>query len=152
MSNDRFAVVVSPITDWATGSLITTLVIFFLVIVTWAPMCAYFLARDVVDPLDEITKTVIQVTEIGKLDEVAAIAVTQNDEVGGLAARFNDLLDTLRDLSAAAGALAKGDLEIRLEGEGDVATAFRVMINSLGRIVRQIHATSALLAAAATDS
>ncbi|TMQ05410.1 MAG: methyl-accepting chemotaxis protein [Deltaproteobacteria bacterium] len=146
-----YAVVVAPISDWATSSMATMLVFFFIVIILWAPACAYFLARDVVEPLDDITKTIIQVTEIGKLDEVAAITVTQNDEIGILAARFNDLIDTLRDLSGAAGALAKGDLEIKLEGEGDVATAFRVMINSLGRIVRQIHETSVLLAAAATE-
>lgn len=150
-SNGLFAVVISPVTDGASSSLVVTLIVFFLVIIAWAPMCAYFLARDVVDPLDEITRTVIQVTEIGKLDEVSAIAVTQNDEVGTLATRFNDLLDTLRDLSAAARALAKGDLEARLEGEGDVATAFRAMINSLGQIVRQIHETAVLLAAAATE-
>jgi methyl-accepting chemotaxis protein len=150
-SNGLVAVVTSPITEWASSSLVMTLIFFFLVIVAWAPMCSYFLARDVADPLDDITRTVIQVTEVGKLDEIAAIPVIQNDEVGILASRFNDLLDTLRDLSAAAGALAKGDLEIRLEGEGDVATAFRQMIDSLGQIVRQIHETSVLLAAAATE-
>jgi methyl-accepting chemotaxis protein len=150
-SRGLYAVVIAPVTDWATGSLATTLIMFFLVIVAWAPMCAYFLARDVVDPLDDITRTIVQVTQIGKLDEVAAITVTQNDEVGILASRFNDLIDTMRDLSFAASALAKGDLEIKLEGEGDVATAFRVMINSLGRIVRQIHETSVLLAAAASE-
>jgi methyl-accepting chemotaxis protein len=131
--------------------MLLTLLVFFLVILVWAPMCAYFLARDVVEPLDDITRTVIQVTEIGKLGEVAAIAVTQDDEVGTLAARINDLVDMLRDLSGAASALAKGDLEIRLSGEGDVATAFRAMIGSLGRIVRQIHETAVLLAAAATE-
>ncbi|HEX7838476.1 MAG TPA: methyl-accepting chemotaxis protein [Kofleriaceae bacterium] len=150
-SNDLVALVVLSVNDWASTSLVVTLIIFFLVIVSWAPMSAYFLARDVVDPLDEITRTVIQVTEIGKLGEVAAIAVTQDDEVGTLSARFNDLIDMLRGLSIAASALAKGDLEIKLSGEGDVATAFRVMIGSLGKIVRQIHETSVLLAAAATE-
>src|SRR5262249_59676221 len=47
--------------------------------------------------------------------------------------------------------LAQGALQIRLQGEGDVATAFRSMIDSLGQIVRQIHETSVLLAAAATE-
>jgi len=150
-ANGLVAVVVSPIADWASSSLVVTLIMFFLVIIAWAPMCALFLARDVVDPLDDITRTVIQVTEIGKLDEVAAIAVIHNDETGQLAAKFNDLLETFRDLSSAAGALARGDLEIRLDGEGDVATSFRLMIGSLGRIVRQIHETSVLLAAAATE-
>ena len=145
------AVVVSPVNAWASSAMVVTLVMFFLVIVAWAPMCAYFLSIDVVRPLEDITRTVQQITEVGKLDEVAAIAVTQNDETGILATRFNDLLDTFRDLSSAAGALARGDLEIRLEGEGDVATAFRAMIESLGRIVRQIHETSILLAAAATE-
>lgn len=150
-SNGLTAVVIAPITEWASGSLIATLIFFFLVVVAWAPICSYFLARDVVDPLDDITRTVVQVAKVGRLDEIAAIPVVQNDEVGILATRFNDLLDTLRDLSAAAGALAKGDLQIRLEGEGDVATAFRQMIDSLGKIVRQIHETSVLLAAAATE-
>jgi methyl-accepting chemotaxis protein len=150
-ANDQFAVVVMPVRDWASSSMMLTLIAFFLVIIVWAPMCAYFLARDVVEPLEHITRTVIQVTEVGKLDEVAAIAVTQDDEVGTLAARFNDLVDMLRDLSGAARALAEGDLQTRLSGEGDVATAFQAMIGSLGKIVRQIHETAVLLAAAATE-
>jgi methyl-accepting chemotaxis protein len=141
----------SSIADWSSGSMAITLVMYFLVIIAWAPMCAYFLAIDVVRPLEDITRTVQQITDVGKLDEVSSIPVTQNDETGVLASRFNDLLDMLRDLSAAASALARGDLEIRLRGEGDVATAFRSMIESLGQIVRQIHETSVLLAAAATE-
>lgn len=145
------AVVVAPIADWSSSNIAMTLIVFFLVIIAWAPMCAVFLSRDVADPLDDITRTVIQVTEVGKLDEVAALPVVHNDEIGILAQRFNDLIDTLRDLSKAARSLAKGDLEIKLKGEGDVATAFGSMIDSLGRIVRQIHETSVLLAAAATE-
>lgn len=145
------AVVVAPIADWSSSNIVMTLIVFFLVIIAWAPMCALFLSRDVADPLDDIIRTVEQVTEVGKLDEVAAIPVVQNDEIGMVALRFNALVDTLRDLSKAASSLARGDLEIRLKGEGDVATAFRSMIDSLGRIVRQIHETSVLLAAAATE-
>lgn len=150
-SNGLVAVVMSPINDWASRSMVLTLAAYFLVIILWAPACACFLAIDVVRPLEGITRTVQQITDVGKLDEVSAIAVTQNDETGVLASKFNDLLATLRNLSSAASALAKGDLEIRLGGEGDVATAFRQMIESLGRIVRQIHETSVLLAAAATE-
>jgi len=143
-ANSLVAVVTSPVSDWASSSMVLTLLAFFAVIIAWAPLCAYFLAIEVV-------RAVQQITEVGKLDEVASIPVTHNDEVGVLGSRFNELIETLRDLSAAAGALAMGDLEIRLEGEGDVATAFRAMIESLGRIVRQIHETSILLAAAATE-
>jgi methyl-accepting chemotaxis protein len=149
--NGLTAVMKSTIAPWASDSMVGTLVVFFLVIIAWAPLCAYFLAVDVVRPLEDITRAVTQITEVGKLDEVAAIAVTHNDETGQLGMKFNDLLETFRDLSAAAGALARGDLEIRLEGEGDVATSFRAMIGSLGQIVRQIHETSVLLAAAATE-
>jgi methyl-accepting chemotaxis protein len=150
-SSGLVAVVMTPVAEWASTSLAITFVMFFLVVITWAPMCSYFLAADVVRPLQDIARTVKQITDVGKLDEVSEIPVTQDDETGILASRFNDLLETLRDLSAAARALAKGDLQIRLEGEGDVATAFRAMIESLGRIVRQIHETSVLLAAAATE-
>jgi methyl-accepting chemotaxis protein len=149
--NGYVAVVVAPITEWASSSMIWPLLIFFGVVIGWGPMCAYLLARNVVTPLQDITRAVQQITEVGRLDEVVAITVSHNDETGALASRFNDLVETLRDLGSAAGALAKGDLEIRLAGEGDVAVAFRAMIESLGRIVRQIHETSVLLAAAATE-
>ncbi|MGH2900324.1 MAG: HAMP domain-containing protein, partial [Solirubrobacteraceae bacterium] len=150
-SSGVLAVVIAPVGEWASSTLALTFVMFFLVVITWAPMCSYFLAVDVVRPLQDIAKTVQQITDVGKLDQVSEIAVTQDDETGILASRFNDLLDMLRDLSGAARALARGDLQIHLEGEGDVATAFRAMIESLGRIVRQIHETSVLLAAAATE-
>jgi len=145
------AVVVARVGDWASSSLLILLVVFFLVLLSWTPVCAYFLALDVVRPIQEITRALQQITEVGKLDEVAIVPVTANDETGLLSSKFNDLIDMLRGLSVAAGALAKGDLEIRIAGEGDVATAFRAMIESLGRIVRQIHETSVLLAAAATE-
>jgi len=150
-ANHLVALVTSPVDDWAPSSMVVTLLAFFAVIIAWAPLCAYFLAIEVVRPLEDITRSVRQITEIGKLDEVSSIPVNHNDEAGALGSRFNDLIEMLRDLSSAAGALAMGDLEIRLEGEGDVATAFRSMIESLGRIVRQIHETSILLAAAATE-
>jgi methyl-accepting chemotaxis protein len=150
-SGGLLVVATVTITEWVSSSLVWTLVMFFFVVIGWGPMCAYFLARDVVDPVEEITRAVQQITEVGKLDEVMAITVAHNNEIGALASRFNDLVETLRDLGSAASALAKGDLEIRLAGEGDVAVAFRAMIESLGRIVRQIHETSVLLAAAATE-
>jgi methyl-accepting chemotaxis protein len=150
-ANGLVAVVTWRLADWTSGSLLLLLLVFFVVLLTWTPVISFNLSVDVVRPILDITQAVQQITEVGKLDEVATIPVTQNDETGVLAAKFNDLLDTLRDLSSAAGALAKGDLEIKLSGEGDVATAFRAMIESLGRIVRQIHETSVLLAAAATE-
>jgi len=150
-TNGLVAVVVWPLADWTSGSLWLVLLLFFLVVLTWTLVSSLNLSLDVTRPIDDVTKAIQQITDVGKLDEVATVPVTQSDETGTLAAKFNDLVDTLRDLSAAAGALARGDLEIRLSGEGDVATAFRAMIESLGRIVRQIHETSVLLAAAATE-
>ena len=150
-ANGLTVVVVSKIGDWTSSSLVLMLAVFLLVLLLWTPVCAFYLSIDVTRPILDITRALQQITEVGKLDEVAMVPVTQNDETGVLATKFNDLVETLRDLSSAAGALAKGDLEIRLSGEGDVATAFRAMIDSLGRIVRQIHETSVLLAAAATE-
>ena len=149
--NGLVVVVSTAVPNWASGSLVLTLVVFSLVLLGWSPLCAVWLSIDVARPIQDMTQAVDQITRVGKLDEVAAVAVTRYDETGVLASKFNDLVDTLRDLSAAARALAGGDLEVRLEGEGDVAVAFRSMIESLGRIVRQIHETSVLLAAAATE-
>ncbi len=150
-SNGLVAVAVTRVADWSSGSLLLVLLIFFVVILSWTPVISMNLSVDVALPIQDITRAIEQITEVGKLDEVATVPVTGSDETGTLATKFNDLVEMLRGLSAAAGALAKGDLEIRLSGEGDVATAFRAMIESLGRIVRQIHETSVLLAAAATE-
>jgi methyl-accepting chemotaxis protein len=150
-ANGLTVVVVSQLGDWTSSSLVLMLAVFLLVLLLWTPVCAYYLSVDVTRPIVDITRALQQITEVGKLDEVATVPVTQNDETGALAMKFNDLVETLRDLSAAARALATGDLEIRLSGEGDVATAFRAMIESLSRIVRQIHETSVLLAAATTQ-
>jgi methyl-accepting chemotaxis protein len=150
-SNDLVVVAVWQIGAWTSGSLMILLLIFFVAILTSAPVLAVNLSTDVLRPIQEITRALQQITEVGKLDEVAIIPVTQNDETGLLSTKFNDLVDMLRALSAAASALARGDLETRMDGDGDVATAFRAMIESLGRIVRQIHETSVLLAAAATE-
>src|SRR5262249_46135204 len=109
-SNGLVAIVIAPVTEWNSAALTITFIMFFLVVIAWAPMCAYFLAYDVVRPLQDMARTVQQITDVGKLDEVSAIAVTQDDETGVLGARFNDLLGTLRDLAGAASALAKGDL------------------------------------------
>jgi methyl-accepting chemotaxis protein len=150
-ANGLVTVVVARVGEWTSGSLAITLIMFFLVLMIWAPVCSISLSIDFVRPIQDITSALQQITEVGKLDEVITVPVTANDETGRLATRFNDLVEMLRSLSAAAGALASGNLEIRLAGEGDVATAFRAMTESLGRIVRQIHEASVLLAAAAAE-
>jgi methyl-accepting chemotaxis protein len=150
-ANGLVVVVEAAIPSFTEGSLVFVLIAFFVMFVTWTPICAIYLSTDVSRPIQDITRAVEHITDVGKLDEVALIAVTRYDETGVLAAKFNDLVDMLRRLGAAATALANGDLEVQLEGEGDVATAFRRMVDSLGKIVRQIHETSVLLAAAATE-
>ncbi|HEX9295374.1 MAG TPA: methyl-accepting chemotaxis protein, partial [Polyangiaceae bacterium] len=132
-------------------SFLRTIAIFGLIVALWAPVCAVFLSRSVVVPLAKITSAARQVIQVGKLSEMGRIPVVQSDEAGILAEHINELLDLLARLSAAAGAVASGDLGVTIDGRGDLPNAFRQMIVNLQGMVREIRETSVQLASAATE-
>jgi methyl-accepting chemotaxis protein len=132
-------------------SFLKTIGIFAVIVLLWAPVCAIFLSRSVVVPLGKITDAAREMVEVGKLGEMGRIPIVQSDEVGILAEHTNDLLDLLSKLSRAAGAVAGGDLGVKIGGRGDLPDAFRDMIQNLQGIVREIRETSVQLATAATE-
>jgi methyl-accepting chemotaxis protein len=125
--------------------------IFALVVMIWAPLCAYILGRAVSDPIQRLTGAARRIVEEGKLTEMGQIPVTRNDEVGALTSQFNEVLALMRSLSDAARAIARGDLRGEVSGIGELPDAFRGMVDGLQNIVRQIRETSVELAGSAAE-
>lgn len=121
------------------------------VIAVWAPFCALLLGRAITKPIERLIGTTERIVNEGKQSEMSALPVIRNDEVGRLSARFNDLLDMMRDLSRAADAIANGELRVRIARQGELPDAFRRMLDSLRGMVREIRGTSVDLASAATE-
>jgi len=133
------------------SAFLKTIAVFAAIVLVWAPVCAIFLSRSVVVPLGKITHAARQMVEVGKLGEMGRIPIVQSDEAGVLAEHINELLDLLSKLSRAAGAVAGGDLGVKIGGRGDLPDAFRDMIQNLQAMVREIRETSVQLATAATE-
>jgi PAS domain S-box-containing protein len=60
---------------------------------------AFFFARSITRPLEQLTETAQHITETGRLN--SAIPVTGSDEAGRLAASFNRMIDGLKSAEAA---------------------------------------------------
>ncbi len=122
-----------------------------LVIALWAPLCALLLGRAITGPIERLINTTEKIVEEGKQTQMSALPVVRNDEVGRLSARFNDLLDMMKDLSRAADSIAGGELRLEIPRKGELPDAFRRMLESLRGMVREIRGTSVNLASAATE-
>jgi methyl-accepting chemotaxis protein len=119
------------------------------VVLLWAPLCAFAVARLLSSPIRQITDAARRMVEEGALTRVEPIAVAQGDEVGELGDQFNALLALLQALSRSASEVAEGSLEVQIQGKGELPDAFRSMVASLRAMVREIRGTSAKLALAA---
>jgi methyl-accepting chemotaxis protein len=151
LPDDRVAVVSIRAPSTASRGFVLSAGVFALIIVLWAPLCAVILARAVSAPIARLTRAAREIVEEGKQSEMDELPVARNDEIGVLTDRFNDLLDLMRDLSAAANGIAKGDLRVSVLGKGELPDAFRGMLASLRGMVRQIGETSVELGSAATE-
>jgi methyl-accepting chemotaxis protein len=151
LDDGRVAVALVRTPDGASSSFVLSAGVFALIVALWAPLCAVILGRAVSGPIERLTRAAREVVEEGKQSEMDVLPVARNDEIGVLTDRFNDLLDLMRDLSAAAGAIAKGNLRVDVKGKGELPDAFRGMLGSLRGMVHQISETSVELGSAATE-
>jgi methyl-accepting chemotaxis protein len=125
--------------------------VFAIVVVLWAPLCALALARAISVPIEKLTGAVQRIVEEGNQSQMGTLEVIRNDEIGVLSDRFNDLLDMMRDLSRAADSIARGDLRVSVEREGELPDAFRRMIDGLRAMVSSIRGASYAIATTATE-
>jgi methyl-accepting chemotaxis protein len=119
------------------------------IIVTLAANLIAF--RMVIRPIQEFTRVARAVSK-GELTE--NVSYSSTDEFGELAAAFQDDVVYLREMSAAAERLAKGDLATRVElrAPGDVlGDSFQQMIVGLRAMVAPVVESASELQAAAAQ-
>lgn len=143
------AVLRAPVT--ASSGFVLGAFVFTVLVVVWAPVCAFALGRAVSRPIAKLTSIARRIVEQGDLKEIGTVPVATDDEIGVLTDKVNDVLDLMRDVSQAAHAIAKGDLRAKVEGTGELPDSFRGMLESLRGMVQQIRETSVDLASAATE-
>ena len=151
IDDDRVAAVIRRDRPSASTAFLVSSGAFAILVGIWAPLTAWLLARAVSSPIERLTNAARQVVEEGNLAKIGALPVIQNDEVGLLTEQFNDVLDLMRSLGASANAIAAGNLQVDVAGNGDLPEAFRGMLVSLDKIVREIRETAVDLASAAAE-
>jgi signal transduction histidine kinase len=78
------------------GGELFTLLFFALVALSWAPICAGFLAGSIAGPLGRIRAVVAQIVARGDVDRLGRIPIFHRDEVGELAQGVNEMIDRLQ--------------------------------------------------------
>ena len=102
-------------------------------------------------PLQQLHAGLRRMSEIGDLGKFEGLPVMRKDEIGELTAEFNGVLETFAILAAAARAVAKGDLSVKIEGDGDLQEAFRSMVARLAELVMEIRDAAMEVASAAAE-
>jgi methyl-accepting chemotaxis protein len=147
----RVAVAVLHTPVSASWSFVMSSIVFTVLVMVWAPVCAFALSRAVSRPIGKLTAISRRIVEQGDLKEIGTVAVATNDEIGVLTDKVNDVLDLMRDVSMAAHSIARGDLRAVVIGTGELPDSFRGMLESLRGMVQQIGETAVDLASAAAE-
>ncbi|MBI5533778.1 MAG: methyl-accepting chemotaxis protein [Deltaproteobacteria bacterium] len=117
----------------------------------WALIGSWLMSRSVAKPLETANQAVRRIAEKGDLSEMGTLPVAQLDELGGLLVNMNQLVDTMRELAVASKKAGSGNLDVPIEGQGELPDAFRAMLQNLKEGVEQMHGTSAELQSAAAE-
>ncbi len=114
-------------------------------------VCAWLFSRSIAEPLGRVAALTQRAAHQGDLSQMGLVPVAQLDDIGTVAANLNELLDTMRAIAQAAGAVGGGQLGVQIEGDGELHDAFRRMLDQLNDVVREMHGTSAEVAGAAVE-
>ncbi len=90
------ALVISQQPDRDRGGELFTLLLFALVALSWAPICAVFLAGSIAVPLGRIRAVVTQIVARGDVESLGRIPIFHRDELGELAKGVNEMIDRLQ--------------------------------------------------------
>jgi methyl-accepting chemotaxis protein len=151
IDDERVAVAIVASSRDGANTFLIVAIAFVLTVLVWAPLSAVLFSRSIALPISLVTSAVRRLVEEGRLDELGALPVVSDDEIGQLGSDFNELLDLLRSLSHVSREIATGRLDVRVEGAGDLPDAFRGMLESLRDMVGQMSETSLQLGSAATE-
>ncbi|QFG02855.1 methyl-accepting chemotaxis protein [Tepidiforma bonchosmolovskayae] len=109
----------------------------------------FFIARRVVAGVNAATEAAHRIAR-GETD--VEVEVRSNDEIGELARAFAEMTDYLKEMAAAAAAVANGDLtsQVRPRGEGDtLGTALNGMVTNLREMIGNVREGAAAITEAA---
>ena len=126
-------------------------VVVLIVAAGWAGGCSVLLVRSVLAPLEAATVATRRIAEQGDLSHVGSLPVPCQDEVGAIIQNVNDVLDALNRLARTANSIGNGNLEVEIQGQGELSEAFRIMLGRFKRVIQETWATSSELASAATE-
>lgn len=93
------AMVLSETAGPAKPGLLLTLGIFSVVAVTWAPVCAGFLAGALASPFQQVAALIQKIIQRGDVERLERIPVYFKDEIGSLASGVNAMVDRLEESS-----------------------------------------------------
>ncbi len=117
-----------------------------------AALFGLFVARNVAGALNRMVTEVVHVAQTGDVDR--RVEVISDDEVGQLAHALRALMSYLRQMAAAADALAQGDLTQSVEPRSPqdaLGMAFAMMTASLGRMVSAVKTEAGRLQSASNQ-
>jgi methyl-accepting chemotaxis protein len=115
-------------------------------------LAAFFITRNISNPLKEITATAERIAE-GDLN-VKVSSNHRRDEVGVLAQTFSRMSQSLREMAGVAEKIAAGDLRVRVKpqsGNDTLGNAFASMVENLQRMIGQFSETVNVLSSSANQ-
>ena len=107
------------------------------------------ISRGLTRPIQSIT-TALQRMAAGEYRQ-PKIPVESEDETGTMARAFNEMLAMLQQFGKKAVEVAKGNLSLTITSKGDLANAFRAMIVSQRKLVKEIAETALQLSSTMTQ-
>src|SRR5205823_13991534 len=96
IASPAVALVISRQPERDRGGELFTLLFFALVALSWAPICAAFLAGSIAGPLGRIRAVVSQIVARGDVDRLGRIPISHRDELGELSQGVNEMIDRLQ--------------------------------------------------------
>ena len=96
IASPAVALVISRQPERDRGGEFITLLLFALVALSWAPICAVFLAGSIAVPLGRIRAVVTQIVARGDVESLGRIPIFHRDELGELAQGVNEMIDRLQ--------------------------------------------------------
>lgn len=151
LDDGRFASTEVAVEPGRTTSFLAASGAFLVIVAFWAPLVAFVFGRWMALPIARIVTATRRIAEVGDIGAMGPIPVLEDDELGELTRSFNTLLTDLRGLAKGASAVAAGNLTVTVAGRGDLADAFRGMLDRLRDLVRPLRETSMQIASAATE-
>src|SRR5579871_2016119 len=133
--------------DRANNTTRSVTIIGFLLVLFFSAVIAWRSARSITSPLAQLISVSGQIANSGDLDQ--KVEIYANDEIGELAATFNNMVAYLREMAAVSEAIAGGDLSVEIHPRSSrdtLGNAFAEMTLGLRTLVKNVRDSAAQVA------